>query len=174
MHRVHVHFSEQRRGDSDDWRDEDVPRLAELAQVTGSDEPGDVGGEMRPPEAIDNVGSCRKVAMMPSRVVGGGEDCRSFIWFDDDLVIPLWISPPKAAVLQEEVRGVTDKRGISFLSEVRRSAQSSEPIADAHQTPVRFARLVGSGEGVVGERSGSGGISEGTVIIDGFGCKSCT
>ena len=75
----------------------------ELAQVTGSGKPGDVSGEMRPPKAIDDVGSCRKVAMMPSCIVGGGKDCQSFVWFNDNLVIPLWISPPKAAILQEEV-----------------------------------------------------------------------
>ena len=171
MHCVHVHFSKQRRGDSDDWRDEDVPRLMALAQVTGLDKPGDVGGGMRPPKAIDDVGSCRKVTMMPSCVMGGGEDCWSFTWFDDDLVIPLWISPPKAAVLQEEVGGVADKRGISFLGQVRWSAQGSKPITDAGQTFVCFVRLVGSREGAVGKRSGSGGISEGTVIVDGVGRK---
>ena len=173
VHCVHVHFSEQRRGDSDDWRDEDVPRLTELAQVTGSDKPGDVGGEMRPPKSIDYVGSCCKVAMMPSSVVGSGEDHRSFIWYDDDLVIPLWISPPKVAVLQEEVGGVAGKCSTSFLGQVRWLAQGNEPIADVSQTLVRFARLIGSGEGVVGQRSGSHGISEGTVIVDGFRCKSC-
>ena len=60
-----------------------------LAQVTGLNEPGNVGSEMRPPKAINDVGSCCKVTMMPSCVMGSSEDCRPFVWVDDDLVIPL-------------------------------------------------------------------------------------
>ena len=113
---------------------------------------------MRPPKAINDVGSCRKVAMMPSCVMGSSsKDCRLFVWFNDDLVIPLWISPPKAAVLQEEVQHIVDKHSISFLGEGSWSVQGSKPIMDVSQMLVCFARFVGSGEGVVGQWSGRAG-----------------
>ena len=64
------------------------------------------------------VGSGRKVTMMPSCIVGGSDDYWLFGWYNDDLMIPLWISPPKVAVLQEEVRVILDECGIHFLSEV--------------------------------------------------------
>ena len=121
----------------------------------------------------NDVGSCRKVTMMPSCVVGGGEDCWSFVWFDDGLIIPLWISPPKAAILQEEVRGIADKCSISFLSEISWLAQGSELIMDMSQTLICFVRFVRSGEGGVGQRSGHGRISLGTIIVNGIRCKSC-
>ena len=101
-----------------------------LAQVTGSDEPGNVSGEIRPPKVIYYVGSCHKVAMMPSCIVGGGKDHRLFIGFNDDLMIPLQIFPPKVAILQEEVQCGLDEHGIHFLSEVSRLVQGGKPIMD--------------------------------------------
>ena len=133
--------------------------LMKLAQVTGSDQPGNVSGEVRPPKVIYYVGSCRKVTMMPSSIVGNGEDSWLFVQFNDDLMIPLWIPPPKAAILQEEVQGIVDKCSISFLGEVSWSAQGSEPITDTSQMLICFTRFVGSGEGVVGQWSGHGRIS---------------
>ena len=156
------------------WWNEDIAHLVKLAQVTGLDEPGNVGWKMRPPKMIYYVGSCHKVAMMPSCIVSSSEDCWSFVQFNDDLMIPLWISPPKAAILQEEVWGVPDECSIHFLSEVSGSVHGSEPITDVSQALTCFMRFFRLGEGVIGQWSSSGRISEGTIIIDGFRCKSYT
>ena len=79
MHGVHVHFGEQRGGSSDYWRNEDITGLVKLTYVTGPNEPCDVGGEVRPPKAVDDVCSCGEVSMMSGGVVSSGENCWSVV-----------------------------------------------------------------------------------------------
>ena len=101
MHGVHVHFGEQRSGSSDYWRNEDITSLAKLAYVAGPYEPCDVGGEVWPPKAVDDVCSCGEVSMM-----SGGENCWSLVAVDDYFMTTLRIPSPKTAIDLEEVFGV--------------------------------------------------------------------
>ena len=82
--------------------------LVKLTYVTGPDKPCNVSGEVRPPEAVDDVCTCGEVSMMSS-----GENCWSFVsqW------TTLWIPPPKATILLEEVLGVAQECSIYSIGE---------------------------------------------------------
>ena len=101
MHGVHVHLGEQRSWSSDYWRNKDIAGLAKLTYVTGPDEPCDVGREVRPPKAVNDVCSCGEVSMMSS-----GENCQSFVTVNDYFMTTLRIPLPKTAIHLEEVFGI--------------------------------------------------------------------
>ena len=152
MHGVHVHLGEQRSGNSDYWRNEDVAGLTKLTYVAGSYEPCNVGGEVRPPKAVGDVCPCGEVSVMSGGVVSGGENCRSFVAVDDYFVMTLWIPSPKTAIYLEEVFGVPQEGGVSGIGESRRTFSGLEPLANASQMVVSAAGSIGLGEKVVGER----------------------
>ena len=98
MHGVHVHFGEQRRGHGDYQRNKGVTGLAKLTYVTGPDEPCDVGGEVRPPKAVDDVCLCGEVSVMSGGVVGSSENSWSFVTVYDHFMMTLQIPLPKMAI----------------------------------------------------------------------------
>ena len=152
MHGVHVHLGEQRSGSSDYQRNKDVAGLAKLTYVTGPDEPCDVGGEVRPPKAVDDVCSCGEVSVMSGSIVSGGENCWSFVTVYDNFVMTLQIPSPKTAIELEKVFGVPQEGGICGIGESRRTFGGLEPLANTSQMVVRAVGSVGTGEQVVGER----------------------
>ena len=116
MHGVHVHLGKQRSGSSDYRRNEDITGLAKLAYVAGPYEPCDVGREVRPPKAVDDVCSCGEVSVM-----SGSENCWSFVAVDDYFMTTLWILSPKMAIDLEKVFSVPQKGGISSIGESQRT-----------------------------------------------------
>ena len=72
--------------------------MAKLTYVTGPDEPCDVGGEVRPPKAVDDVCSCGEVSVMSGGVVGSSENFRSFVAVYDHFMMTLRIPLPKMAI----------------------------------------------------------------------------
>ena len=74
MHGVHVHFGKQRSGSSDYQRNEDIAGLVKLTYVAGPYKPCDVGREVRPPKAVDDVCSCGEVSVMSGEI--GRASCR--------------------------------------------------------------------------------------------------
>ena len=140
MHGVHVHLGEQRSGSSDYQRNKDVAGLAKLTYVTGPDEPCDVGGEVRPPKAVDDVCSC-------------GENCWSFVAVDDYFMATLRIPSPKMAIYLEEVFSIPQEGDVCGIGESRRMFGGLEPFTNVSQMVISTAGSVGSGEKVVGERS---------------------
>ena len=151
MHGVHVHLGEQRHGSSNYQRNENIMGLAKLAYVAGPYKPCDVGGEVRPPKAVNNVCSCGEVSMMSSGVVSGGENCWSFVAVNDYFVTTLWIPSPKTAIYLEDVFGVPQEGGVSSIGKSRRMFSGLEPFVNRSQMVVGVAGSVGSGEKVVGE-----------------------
>ena len=144
MHGVHVHLGEQRSGSSDYRRNEDITGLAKLAYVAGPYEPCDIGGEVWPPKAVNDVCSCREISMM-----SGGENCWSFVAVDDYFVTTLRIPAPKTAIDLEKVFGVLQEGGVSGIGKSRRTFGGLEPFANTSQMVVGAAGSVGSGEKVV-------------------------
>ena len=126
---------------------EDVMGLAKLAYVAGPYEPCDVGGEVRPPKAVDDVCSCGEVSMM-----SGGENCWLFVTVDDYFMMTLQILSPKTAIDLEKVFSVPQKGGVSGIGESQRMFGALEPCANASQMVVGTAGSIGSGENVVCER----------------------
>ena len=151
MHGVHVHFGEQRSRRSDYWRNEDVACWAKLTYVTGSYEPCDVGGEVRPPKAVSDVCSCGEVSMMSSGIVSSSENCWLFVAVDDYFMTTLWIPSPKTAIYLEEVFGVPQEGSVCSIGESQRTFGGLEPFANTSQMVVGAAGSVGSGEKVIGE-----------------------
>ena len=146
MHGVHVHLGEQRSWSSNYWRNKDVAGLAKLTYVAGPYEPCNVGGEVRPPKAVDDVCLCGEVSMM-----SGGENCQSFVTVDD-YFMALWIPFPKMAIYLEEVFSIPQESGICGIGESRRMFGGLKPFANTSQMVVGTAGSIGSGEKVVGER----------------------
>ena len=152
MHGVHVHLGEQRSQSSDYWRNKDVAGLAKLTYVTGSYEPSDVSGEVRPPKAVDDVCSCGEVSMMSGSVVSSSENCWSFVTVDDYFMTTLQIPSPKTAMYLEEVFSILQESGVCGIGESWRTFSGLEPFTNTLQMVVSMAGSVGLGEKVVGER----------------------
>ena len=152
MHGVHVHLGEQRSGNSDYWRNEDVAGLAKLTYVAGPYEPCNVSGKVRPPKAVGDVCPCGEVSMMSSGIVSCGENCWSFVAVDDYFVMTLWIPSPKTAIDLEKVFGVPQEGGISGIGEPQRTFGGLKPFVNALQMVVGTAGSIGLGERVVGEQ----------------------
>ena len=146
MYGIHVHLGEQRSGSSDYQRNEDITGLAKLAYVAGPYEPCDVGGEVRPPKAVDDVCSCGEISVMSS-----GENCWSFVAVDDYFMTTLRIPSPDTTIDLEKVFGVPQKGGVSSIGESRRTFGGLEPFANASQVVVGSAGSIGSWEKVIGE-----------------------
>ena len=146
MHGVHVHLGEQRSGSSNYRRNEDVTGLAKLAYVAGPYEPCDVGGEVRPPKAVDDVCSCHKISMMSGSVMSSGENCRSFVTVDDYFMMTLRIPSPKTAIDLEKVFSVPQEGGICGIGESRRTFGALEPFTNALQMVVGVVGSIGLGE----------------------------
>ena len=164
MHGVHVHLGEQRSGSSDYQRNKDVAGLAKLTYVTGSYEPSDVGGEVRPPKVVGDVCPCGKVSVM-----SGGENCRLFVTVDDYFVTTLRIPSPKTAIYLEEVFGVPQEGGICGIGKSRRTFSGLEPFMNTSQMVVGAAGSIGLGEKVIGEQWFVGnGVEQGTFGLSGL------
>jgi hypothetical protein len=56
MHGVDVGFCKDRGGHGDDWRDEDLTSLAQLADVTSFSIPVNIADHAGPPKALTDVG----------------------------------------------------------------------------------------------------------------------
>ena len=126
--------------------------MAKLTYVTGPDEPCDVGGEVRPPKAVDDVCSCHKVSMMSSGVVSSGENRWPFFAVNDYFMTALRIPLPKTAIYLEEVFGILQESSVCSIGEPRRMFGGLEPFANASQMVIGSVGSIGSGETVVGER----------------------
>ena len=120
--------------------------MAKLAYVAGPYEPCDVGGEVRPPKAVDDVCSCGEVSVMSGSVVSGGKNCWSFVAVYDYFVTTLRIPSPKTAIELEKVFGVPQEGGVSGIAESRRTFGGLAPFADASQMVIGSAGSIGSGE----------------------------
>ena len=138
MHGIHVHLGEQRSRSSDYWRNEDVAGLAKLTYVAGPYEPCNVGREVWPPKAVNDVCPCGEVSMM-----SGGENCWLFVAVDDYFMTTLQIPSPKTAIYLEEVFSI---------GKSRRTLGGFEPFPNVSQMVVGVAGSLGSGEKVIGER----------------------
>ena len=126
MHGVHVHFGKQRSRSSNYRRNEDIAGLVKLTYVAGPYKPCNVGGEVRPPKAVDDVCSCHEISVMSS-----GENCQSFVTVDDYFMTTLRIPSPKMAIDLEKVFGVPQEGGISGIGESWRTFGGLEPCANA-------------------------------------------
>ena len=151
MHGVHVHLGEQRSWSSNYRRKEDVTGLAQLTYVAGPDEPCDVGGEVRPPKAVNDVRLCGKVSMMSGGMVSSGKNYWSFVAVDDYFMVTLWI-PSKTAIYLEEVFSILKESGICGIGESRRTFGGLKPFVNVLQMVVSMAGSIRSGEKVIGER----------------------
>ena len=125
--------------------------MAKLTYVAGPYEPCDVGGEVWPPKAVDDVCSCGKISMMSGGIVSSGENCWSFVAVDDYFMTTLQISSPKMAIYLEEVFGIPQESGVCGIGESRRTFSGLEPFANTSQMVIGTAGSIGSGEKVVGE-----------------------
>jgi hypothetical protein len=83
MHSINVGFGEDRGGSGDDWRDEDLTSLAQLADVTSFSIPVNIADHAGPPNALTDVGFGGIECFMAKGVVRGANDGKSSTWWDD-------------------------------------------------------------------------------------------
>ena len=146
---MYVHLGKQRSRSSDYWRNEGIVGLVKLTYVAGPYEPCNVGGEVRPPKAVNDVCSCGKISMMSDGVVSSSENCWLFAAVDDYFMTTLWIPSPKMAIYLEEVFGVLQEGSISGIGESQRTFGGLEPFMNASQMVVGMAGSIGLGEKVI-------------------------
>ena len=121
--------------------------LAKLTYVTGPYEPCDVGREVRPPKAVDDVCSCGKISVM-----SGGENCWSFVAVNDYFMTTLQIPSPKTAIDLEKVFDVPQEGGVSGIGESWRMFSGLKPLTNMSQMVIGTAGSVRLGEKVIGEQ----------------------
>ena len=112
-----------------------------LTNVTGPDKPCDVGREVRPPKAVNDVCMCGEVSVM-----SGGENCWPFVAVNDYFMTTLWIPPPKTAIHLEEVFSIAQEFGICSIGESQRMFGGVKPFANMSQMVVGTAGSIGLGE----------------------------
>jgi hypothetical protein len=83
MHSIDVGFGEDRGGSGNDWWDEDLMSLAQLADMTSSSIPVNIADHAGPPKALTDVGFGGVECFMAERVVRGANDGKSSTWWDD-------------------------------------------------------------------------------------------
>jgi hypothetical protein len=83
MHGVDVGFCEDRGRSGDDWRDEDLTSLAQLADMTCFSIPVNVADHTGPPKALTDVGFGGVKCFMAEGVMHGANDGKSSTWWDD-------------------------------------------------------------------------------------------
>jgi hypothetical protein len=80
MHGVDVGFGEDRGGSGDNWWDEDLMSLAQLADMTSFSIPVNVADHTGPPKAFTNVGFGGIECFMAEGVVRGANDRKLSTW----------------------------------------------------------------------------------------------
>ena len=113
--------------------------MVKLTYVAGPDKPCDVGREVRPPKAVDDVCSCGKVSMMSGGVVSSSKNCWSFVTVNDYFMMTLQIPSPKTAIYLEEVFGVPQEHGVCGIGKSWRMFGGLEPFANTSQMVIGVA-----------------------------------
>jgi hypothetical protein len=80
MHGVNVGFGEDRGGSGDDWWDEDLTSLAQLADMTSFSIPVNVTDHTGPPKAFTNVSFGGVECFMAEGVMHGADYGKSSTW----------------------------------------------------------------------------------------------
>jgi hypothetical protein len=80
MHGVDVGFCEDRGGSGDNWRDEDLTSLAQLADMTSFSIPVNVADHTGPPKVFTNVGFGGVECFMAEGVVRSADYGKSSTW----------------------------------------------------------------------------------------------
>ena len=118
--------------------------LVKLTYVTGPDKPCNVGGEVRPPKAVDDVCSCGEVS--------GGKNCWLLVAVDDYFMMTLWIPLPKMAIPLEEVFSIVQENSICDIGESQRMFSGLKPLVNASQMVICTAGSIRSWGKVIGEQ----------------------
>ena len=121
--------------------------------MTGPDESCNVGREVRPPKAVNDVHSCCKVSVMSSSIVSGGENCWLFVTVNHYFMMTLQIPLPKMAIHLEEVFGIAQESGVCGIGESQRMFGGLKPFTNTLQMVIGSVGSIGLVEKVVGEWS---------------------
>ena len=133
-------------------RNKDVRSLAKLTYVTDPNEPCNVGREVRPPKAVNDVCSCGKVSVMSSGIVSSSKNCWLSVAIDDYFMTTLQIPLPKMAIPLEEVFSIAQESGVCSIGESWRTFSGLKPFTNMSQIVIGAAGSIGSGEKVIGEQ----------------------
>ena len=120
--------------------------LAKLTYVTGPNEPCNVGREVRPPEAVNDVCAYGKVSVMSGSIVSGGKNPWLFVAVDDYFMTTLQIPSLKVTILLEEVLGVTQECSVCGVGESWRTFGGVKPFVNTSQMVIGAAGSIGLGE----------------------------
>jgi hypothetical protein len=94
VHCVDVDFGEQRCRSGDDWGNKDLSSLTKLTEVTGIDEPVNIGLNMGPPETFADMGTSRIETFVTYEVMTVTKYFETFRHVNDDFVSSLRVFAP--------------------------------------------------------------------------------
>jgi hypothetical protein len=83
MHRIDVGFGEDRGGSGDDWWDEDLMSLVQLADMTSFSIRVNVTDHTEPPKVFTDVGFDGIECFMAKGVMRSTNDGKSSTWWDN-------------------------------------------------------------------------------------------
>ena len=128
VHGVHVHFGEERSGGRDDWWDQDLVSLLELAYVAGFYVPGHISAHERPPVALHDKGIGCIEAAVSGVVVCCFQGLDTVVFVEYLLVGALGVVLPQYVVIDEESASVVDDANILAVIGVRRLLKVYQPV----------------------------------------------
>ena len=113
MHGVHVHFSEEQSGSSDDGWNGDLSSLPKLTDVACPDVPSDVLANIGPPVPLQEEGIGCVEAMVPCIIVGHCSGALSVIEYA--LMGTLQVSFPYLAMVDKEISSIADNECVLMI-----------------------------------------------------------
>jgi hypothetical protein len=80
MHGIDIGFGKDRGGGGDDWGNEDLMSLAQLADMTSFSIPVNIADHAGPPKVLTDMCFGSIEGFVTERVMGGADDVKSLTW----------------------------------------------------------------------------------------------
>jgi hypothetical protein len=80
MHDINIGFGKDRGGGGDNWGNEDLASLAQLADMMSFSIPVNIADHAGPPKALTDVCFGSVEGLVTKRVMGGADDVKSLTW----------------------------------------------------------------------------------------------
>jgi hypothetical protein len=80
MHGINIGFGKDRGRGGDDWGNEDLTSLAQLADMTSFRIPVNIADHAGPPKVLTDMGFGSVEGLVTKRVMGGADDVESSTW----------------------------------------------------------------------------------------------
>jgi hypothetical protein len=80
MHGINIGFGKDRGGSGDDWGNEDLVSLVQLADMTSFGIPVNIADHTGPPKVLTDMGFGSIEGLVTKQVMGSADDVKSSTW----------------------------------------------------------------------------------------------